>query len=119
MDILRLKGLNFRGHHGFYREEREKGNNFIVDITFYLSLKEAAKSDNLEDTLDYEKVYDIVESVMNGPSVKLIEHLAFLIGNKIQALVVPNSKFKIAVRKMSPPLPTPTEYSEVILTWPR
>lgn len=119
MDILRLKGLKFRGLHGFYDEEREKGNSFEVDLTFNQSLKKAAESDDLKDTLDYQKAYEVVKSVMEGPSVKLIEHLAFLIGEMILELVEPGTKFEITVRKLNPPLPSEIDYSEVTLSWPR
>lgn len=119
MDILRLKGLKFWGLHGFYDEERINGNQFVVDITFYLSLQKVGESDNLEDTLDYQNVYKAVESVMKGPSVKMIEHLAFLIGEKIILLLESEIKFEVTVRKLNPPLPTQIEYSEVTLVWPR
>ncbi len=119
MDILRLKGLKFRGLHGFYDEEREHGNNFEVDLTFYQSLQKAATSDNLEDTLDYQKAFDAVKVVMEGPSVKLIEHLAFLIGEQLLKIVASESAFEVTVRKLNPPLPSEIDYSEVTLSWPR
>lgn len=119
MDVLRLKGLKFRGLHGFYDEERQKGNDFEVDLTFHQSLQKAAESDNLEDTLDYQKAYEAVKNVMEGPSVKLIEHLAFLIGQNILEHLDSNSKFDITVRKLNPPLPTEIDFSEVTLSWPR
>ena len=119
MDVLRLKGLKFRGLHGFYDEEREKGNNFEVDLTFHQNLQEAALSDDLEDTLDYQKAFDAVKNVMEGPSVKLIEHLAYLIGRNVKEFVSPDTKFEVTVRKLNPPLPSEIDYSEVTLSWPR
>ena len=119
MDVLRLKGLKFRGLHGFYDEEREQGNNFEVDLTFHQSLQKAALSDNLDDTLDYQKAYEAVKKVMDGPSVKLIEHLALLIGNNIIEHLESNTKFEVTVRKLNPPLPSEIDFSEVTLTWPR
>jgi dihydroneopterin aldolase len=56
---------------------------------------------------------------MHGPSVKLIEHLAFLIGNKISELVDKDSYFEITVRKLNPRFPSELDYSEVTLIWPR
>ena len=119
MDVLRLRGLKFRGPHGFYDEERDSGNNFEVDLTFHLSLQKAAVSDNLDDTIDYQKAYNAVESVLNGPSVNLIEHLAYLIGQNISTFVEPDSKYEVTVRKLNPPLPSEIDYSEVTLSWPR
>ena len=119
MDILRLKGLKFRGLHGFYDEERIHGNNFEVDFLIKKNLQIPANTDQLESTIDYQMVYNTVKSIMHGPSVKLIEHLAFLIGDKISELVDKDSYFEITVRKLNPPLPSELDYSEVTLIWPR
>jgi len=119
MDILRLKGLKFRGLHGVYDDERINGNDFEVDLTFYLSLQNAATSDNLKDTLDYSRVYEIVRTVIHGPSVHLIEHLAHLIGLSLSQIVDSKTKFDVTVRKLKPPLPANIDYSEVTLSWPR
>lgn len=119
MDILRLKGLKFSGLHGFYDEERNNGNDFEVDFLIKKNLETPANTDQLKDTIDYQMIYSIVESIMHGPSVKLIEHLAFLIGNRISKLVDKDSYFEITVRKLNPPLPSEIHYSEVTLIWPR
>ena len=55
---------------------------------------------------------------MKGPSVKMIEHLAFLIGERSPPLES-EIKFEVTVQKLNPPLPTQIEYSEVTLVWPR
>ena len=49
----------------------------------------------------------------------MIEHLAFLIGEKIILLLESEIKFEVTVRKLNPPLPTQIEYSEVTLVWLR
>lgn len=119
MDTLRLNGLKFRGLHGVFEEERISGNDFEIDIIIQASLQEAAISDDLEKTIDYQRVFGAVKSVMEGPSKQLIEHLAFLIGERIVELTSANTKFSVTVKKLSPPLPGIIQSSEVTLSWPR
>ena len=40
MDKIKLTGLNFYGYHGCLPSERQMGQEFIVDISMYLDLKE-------------------------------------------------------------------------------
>lgn len=119
MDELRLKGLKFRGLHGVYEQERIVGNDFEVDLTFKVSLEKPSITDELDDTLDYQKIFEVVKTVLEGPSVKLIEHLARKIGDLLVLLVGESTHFQVTVRKLSPPVEGTIDYSEVTLSWPR
>ena len=119
MEILTLKSLGFRAYHGYYEEERRNGNDFEVDLAFTADLRGAGESDSLGDTIDYQEVLEIVESVMNGPSVKLIETLAKRTGDKLFERFAEVEKLKVAVRKLHPPLKVETEYSEICMAWQR
>ena len=52
-DRIELRGLMFRGHHGVFEHERRTGQDFVVDITVWIDLAQAAASDDLADTYDY------------------------------------------------------------------
>lgn len=43
MDVLTLKGLRYFAPHGYFVEERLKGNTFEVDVLFYADLKKRGK----------------------------------------------------------------------------
>ena len=119
MDKLFLKGFKFRGFHGVFEQERIDGNDFEVDLTFFLSLQEAANTDDLSKTIDYSKAREIVSFVMNGESKKLIETLTLQIGEELYATFSTVDSLKVSVRKLKPPMPGETEYSEVTMSWPR
>lgn len=119
MDKLTLKGLHFRAGHGYYKEEREKGNDFEIDLEFKANLRDAAENDDLNLTIDYQKAEDIVKSVMEGPSVKLIETLAKNIGDQLFKAFPMARELSVTVRKLSPPLDTETDYSEIRMSWQR
>jgi dihydroneopterin aldolase len=119
MDKLVLKGLKFRGFHGYFDHERQDGNDFEVDLIFHTSLQKSAESDDLEQTIDYSIAREIVASVMNGESVKLIETLTLNIGNRIFEKFSQLEKLEVVLRKLNPPMKGETEYAEVTMSWPR
>ncbi len=119
MDKLVLKGLKFRGYHGFYEQERIDGNDFEVDLIFHCSLEEAGKTDDLEKTIDYSIAQKVVAEVMEGESIKLIEHLVYKIGERLTEEVGKADTFDVIIRKLNPPMPGTCEYSEVTMSWPR
>lgn len=119
MDTLTLKGLRFHAPHGYYRKEREQGNDFEVDLEFSLNLRPAGETDNLDKTIDYQMAEMLVREVMEGPTVKLIETLTLRIGESVFEHCPELQQLKVTVRKLSPPLQTQTAYSEVEMSWLR
>ncbi len=118
MDELTLKGMSFHARHGVFDEEKVQGNPFEVDLIFGLSLKEAAQSDELKQTLDYATARNLVARVMDGPPVNLIETLAYQIGELVFSRLNPK-ELTVRVRKLNPPMEGNTQYSEVSMKWPR
>lgn len=103
MDVLALEGMQFFAKHGYYAHEKENGGEYVVDIHLRLDLKKAGLSDQLEDTLNYELVYEIVEKVMIEPK-NLIEHLAYQIMEQIAVNFSEVESARIRVTKLQPPL---------------
>ncbi|MDX1639729.1 MAG: dihydroneopterin aldolase [Balneolaceae bacterium] len=116
---LLIKGLAYRARHGYYEEERLEGNDFEVDLEFTLNLEEAARSDELGKTLNYEEAELIVREVMEGPSRNLIETLVFSIGENLFGQFPEVDRLEVKVRKLHPPLRAETDFSEVTMTWQR
>lgn len=102
-DRILLYGLKFYGHHGFYPEERNLGQWFEVDLDIWGDFSTAAQSDNLEDALDYGKVYREVKKVLEGPPVKLLESLAWRVKDGILAWPQVR-KVRVCIRKPQAPL---------------
>lgn len=119
METLTLKGLHFHAPHGYHKEERISGNDFEVDLIISGPLRKAGETDNISDTVDYQKIEHAVSTVMQGPSVQLIESLAYKIGEKIFSEHIEIATLKVAVRKLNPPLEIQTDYSEITMSWQR
>mgnify|MGYP000902331629 CR=1 FL=1 len=59
MDRIFLCGMRFMACHGVLPHEREIPQPFEADVELGLDLRAAGESDNIEDTVNYAKVYDI------------------------------------------------------------
>jgi dihydroneopterin aldolase len=66
----------FSGRHGVRPAERERPQEFKVDIELDADLVQPGRTDRVEDTVDYRLAYAIAKEVIQGESVRLIETLA-------------------------------------------
>ncbi len=83
MGVIRMKNMVFYGYHGVSESEKNLGGKFEIDLDLELDLKKACRTDNLEDTLNYELIYKTVESCINLKKFYLIEALANSIAESI------------------------------------
>ena len=112
--IIELEGMEFKAYHGCLPQEKVRGNNIIVDFRGELDLSAAAESDNLEDTLNYADIYDIVSEEMSIPS-ELLENVAGRIVKSIAARFPQLESFSIRVSKSKPPVDGIVQWSRVTL----
>ena|SRR4030081_3853860 len=86
MDRILLEGMAFQGHHGVRPAERERPQEFKVDVELDCDLSEPGRSDRIEDTIDYRQVRAIAKEVIEGESKKLLETLAGQIADRVLEL---------------------------------
>jgi len=75
-DRIRLVNMRFYGHHGVQAAERQLGGDFALDVELTKDLREAGQTDRICYTIDYQRVYDLVQQVQAGKSYRLVEALA-------------------------------------------
>ena len=75
-DELTITGIECHGHHGVFDFERERGQVFVIDLTLGLDTAPAARSDDLQDTVDYGCLVGAVAKAVETDPVDLIETLA-------------------------------------------
>lgn len=112
---IELVGMEFHAFHGCLEEERREGNTFVVDFRGKADLKKAAKSDNLEDTIDYSKVYEIVAAEMAKPS-NLLENVAARIVDAVKRADLGFWFVLVRVSKKNPPVGGTCSWSRVTAT---
>ena len=93
--------MEFYAFHGHYREEQIVGNHFLVDVAIDTDTGKAGMSDELQDTLNYQKVYLIVKKEMETTS-RLLEHIATRILDALYNEMKGINKATVKVSKMNP-----------------
>jgi len=117
MGTIQLLGLEFFAYHGFYKEEQKIGNKYGVDISIRTDLFSAATDDELRKTINYEQLYKIIREEMEIPA-KLLEHLAFRIGERVLKNYNSVKEVTITVKKFNPPIGGVCSYAAVTLQLP-
>ena len=82
-DLIQLEGIILFGYHGVTTKERTFGQHFVVDLEVNADLTLAAKSDRLEETVDYTKLHSLVKHVVTGSPRNLLETVAEDIAQQI------------------------------------
>jgi 7,8-dihydroneopterin aldolase/epimerase/oxygenase len=109
-----LEGLSFYAYHGFYEEERKAGGKFSVDVKVIMNIEENSDFDDLSNTVDYEKIYKIVQIEMLRPA-KLLEHISKNILDQIFIKISRLESAEVSISKFSPPIGGPCEKAKVTL----
>jgi dihydroneopterin aldolase len=103
MDIIEIENMEFYAGHGHFSDEQVVGNYFLADVSIETDCTKAAKSDNLQDALDYQQVYVIIKEEMLTPS-KLLENLCYRILERFYSRFPQIVRATIKIRKMHPPI---------------
>ncbi|MGB7605325.1 MAG: dihydroneopterin aldolase [Lutisporaceae bacterium] len=104
MNKIILKNLCFYGYHGVLEEESRLGQKFIVDAVLYVDLEEACNSDNVNDTVNYAEVYEVIKYHSTIMKYKLIETLAQSIIEEIFMKHIRVQEIEITVKKPEAPV---------------
>jgi len=103
-DTVRLTGITAEGFHGVLDFEKLQGQPFRVDAVLSLDLQAAGRSDNLEDTVSYAGVAELIEDSVTGRPFELIEGLAESIAQRTLLFDARIEGVEITVHKPQAPL---------------
>ena len=110
-DVLKIKNMTFYAFHGDDAKERELGQRYEVDVDLKIEMTEAIKEDNVKFTVDYKKVFKVVERVILGRRFNLIETLAYHIADEcLKEFEI--FEITVRVRKLKPPVEGILDYVE-------
>lgn len=112
---IELKNMHFFAHHGVLEHETMYGNNFSVTIRISVDLSKACISDELADTVNYARVYELVKEEMGIPS-RLIEAAAYRILRRVKAAFPEIGGIEVELAKKNPPIAGEMEHSAVIVS---
>ena len=114
MNTIQVHGIRSYGYHGCLKEETKIGGNYIIDIDINYNFKQSAIHDDLNETVNYVEIKEIVISEMNIPS-KLIETVAYRILQSIYKKHPSIDKCKVGLKKINPPIDGDVDYVSVII----
>ena len=75
MDKIIIKNLLLKGILGIYPKERVNKQDMLVNIILSTNIRQCAKTENVEDTVDYERVIHRVTQHVNDSFDLLLEKL--------------------------------------------
>ena len=114
MTKIELTDMQFFAHHGCFAEEQIIGNKFIVNLSATYDSSVAQVSDNVEDALNYQLLYNVVAEQMKIKS-HLIENVAYRILKELDKRFPQIVDAKITIDKLNPPLGGHLESSRVVM----
>ena len=117
MTTIRLEGLDFFAHHGFYEEERKVGNKYTVDVEVTVE-NTSFTDDDLTQTINYEEVYLIISTIMSV-STKLLETLASSMCREILKQFDMVQQVTATVKKHNPPIKGVCKHASVSIAQSR
>jgi 7,8-dihydroneopterin aldolase/epimerase/oxygenase len=114
MGMILLEGMEFYAFHGCYKEERIVGNRFQVDLTIECNTDKASESDEIEDALNYQIVYNLVKAEMTIKS-HLLEHVAKRILDSLFQHFTAIQRVTVKVSKLNPAMGGKIEKVSILL----
>ncbi|MAO70881.1 MAG: dihydroneopterin aldolase [Flavobacteriales bacterium] len=102
MGLITVEGIRVFAFHGHLPEEAILGGHFIVNVWVTADTSEVETSDDLNDTVDYVKIIEIVKEQMSiradmieVPAKRIVDKILTL--NKVQ-------KVEVELEKIQPPI---------------
>ncbi len=112
---ISLHNVRFRAYHGLYPEERQKGNDFVVnmDVSYAAGTEIMTTLDN---TIDYAALFTIIHDTMQQP-VGLLETLVQQIAVTVTRQYPQVLEVAVSVEKLNPPIDRFEGSAAVKYTW--
>ena len=105
MDHIIIRGVEVFAYHGVYAKEREEGQKFLIDADLECDTSKAANSDELEDSIDYGKVTQLISTFMIKNQVNLLETLANQLAVELLTTFTECRNVTVEIRKPNAPIP--------------
>ncbi len=99
---ISLNNVRFRAYHGIFPEERQKGNDFVVNMQVSY-IPGTGTIFSLDDTIDYADLFEIINTQMQKP-VDLLETLVQQIAVAVHQQFPQVKEVTVSVEKLNPPI---------------
>ena len=72
--FIQLSDIHFYAYHGCLPTENVIGTDYIVNLKIGLDLSKAMESDDLNDTINYQIIYDLIEKEIHHQKLQAIKN---------------------------------------------
>jgi dihydroneopterin aldolase len=103
MHTIELENMEFFAHHGCFEEEKITGNKFIVNLKIIADESLSETTDNINDAVNYQTIYNIVCREMKQTS-NLLENVCKRITDAIYEEVKNIKNITVKISKLNPPI---------------
>lgn len=111
---ISLTGMDFHAFHGHYDLEQQTGSHFLVGLEIDTRLGSVIEDDEVESTVNYLTVYEIVRCVMQRKQ-RTIERVALNIIEALEERFPQIVQVECRVEKLAPPLGGKCRSAAVVL----
>jgi len=98
---LTFNNIKLYGFHGIYEVEAKIGTLFILNIKAVLKADYDHEIPTLENTVNYEELYEVVKIVFNQRE-SLIETVALNINKALKPKFPQAEKWQVCIKKQNP-----------------
>jgi dihydroneopterin aldolase len=105
---VEISGLSLYTHHGVTAAEREVGQRLVLDLRIDVGESDATETDDIEHTVDYAEVCQLVALVAQQRSYRTLERLCTVIADRLLSDFEAESVW-VKASKPEPPIPLPVD----------
>lgn len=116
MDEIIINGLKIYAYHGVNPEEKEDGQNFVLDITMLCDLSKPCQTDNINDSVSYAKVAKTAARVFTARKYDLLERAAQVTAASILDEYPAVQSVSVTVKKPEAPMKADFDFVAVKIT---
>ena len=116
--VVFIRNIKFHALHGVMPQERCVGGDFIVSVEVMADVRKAFETDDVEDTVNYALLYDVIKKEMLTPS-SLLEHVANRIAKAIFDKFDSAAEVSLEIIKTNPPMGAQCDGAGVRATFTR
>lgn len=113
--VIEIENMEFFSYHGCFKEENIIGNTFLVTMRIETDMQVPAQTDNINDAVNYQLVYNLVKEQVLIPS-NLLENVAFRILESVYDKMSGILSASVKVSKINPPMGGKIEKVSVTLS---
>lgn len=98
-----LENVHFFAYHGVAQQETAIGNEFVINLKLKTDIQTAMQTDEVENTVSYADVYEVLKKEMSIPS-KLLEHVCGRIAQRLFDRFPAIEEIELKLSKRNPPM---------------